>query len=558
MKVRVGTGNVVTLTRQDFIGQGGEGAVYVRGGTAYKVYADPARAVPAAKIDELAVIARDNIVRPLDPLWDVRTSRLIGYTMHYVADTHALCQVFTRAFRQRHNVTDDRVLELVRIIQDGVEYVHAKGILVVDLNEMNFLLDPAFAEVYFIDVDSYQTQSFPATALMDSVRDWHAKHWTTGSDWFSWGVVTFQMFLGVHPYKGKHPSVKTLEERMRANLSVFNADVSIPRVCPPFDVIPEVYRRWYEAVFERGLREPPPRDVQAVAVVITHAAPITSTAKLDVALVEVFRDEVLRAFAHGRSLAALTRDGVVMNRRTYPIRADAWFGVVPSNGHVVAAWTGGPLRLYDLADDKYIPTQLSVEAVMSYDGRIYCKGGESVCEVQFTETGTRILPTLQPVANAMARATWLYEGVAVSDMLGAWYASIFPAPGQSYQVHLKELDGHKVVDAKYDGGVLMVIGVEGGRYDKFVFVLESDYQHYQLRRIEDVGHGGISFVVLETGVCAHIVEDGKLELFAVAHPARIQIVEDPIIRSDMPLFRRGAEVLAGHGTGLFRLSTRKP
>ena len=26
------------------------------------------------------------------------------------------------------------------------------------------------------------------------------------------------MFIGIHPYKGKHPSIKGLENRMRANI----------------------------------------------------------------------------------------------------------------------------------------------------------------------------------------------------------------------------------------------------------------------------------------------------------------------------------------------------
>ena len=32
--------------------------------------------------------------------------------------------------------------------------------------------------------------------------------------WFAFAVVTFQLFTGIHPYKGKHPSVLDLDARM--------------------------------------------------------------------------------------------------------------------------------------------------------------------------------------------------------------------------------------------------------------------------------------------------------------------------------------------------------
>ena len=57
---------------------------------------------------------------------------------------------------------------------------------------------------------------------MDSVRDRHAAGWNEGTDWFSFALVSFQMFVGIHPYKGKHPALKTLDERMAQNVSVLH------------------------------------------------------------------------------------------------------------------------------------------------------------------------------------------------------------------------------------------------------------------------------------------------------------------------------------------------
>ena len=265
-------GRKVRLTQAEFKAQGGEGAVYVSGDTAYKVYADPAKMIPVAKINELSRLDLPSIVRPQDVLLDAGRTP-IGYTMQSVPKSVVLCSVFPPAFRQRMGLTQDKMLHLVKTLQEGIAYVHAQGILIVDLNEMNFLIDPAFKQVYFIDVDSYQTPHFPATALMDSVRDRHAAGWNAGTDWFSFAVVAFQMLMGIHPYKGKHPTVKTLDERMEQNLSVFHPDVSMPSVCPPLSVIPAAYQNWLRAVLEGGERTAPPSSTGIAVSIYTAAAP---------------------------------------------------------------------------------------------------------------------------------------------------------------------------------------------------------------------------------------------------------------------------------------------
>src|SRR5260370_27240623 len=200
--------------------------------------------------------------------------------MRRVPDAHVLCQLFNRAFRERHGITPEAMLRLVRKMREGVKHVHEHGILIVDLHEMNFLLDRALQEVLFIDVDSYQTPGFPATALMDSIRDRHAVHFSRETDWFSFGIVSFQMLIGIHPYKGKHTTLDDLDARMRANISVLNPQVSLPKVCYPFSVIPPAYRDWYRAIFEEGKRVPPPDDLRPVILIAPTASPLSGSGQI--------------------------------------------------------------------------------------------------------------------------------------------------------------------------------------------------------------------------------------------------------------------------------------
>jgi len=561
MKVRLkNKGTTVELSKRHFLAQGGEASIYVRDGISYKIYTDRSHMIPLAKIEELAGISRPEVMRPEDVLLDEHGVP-IGCTMRFVDNAHALCQLFTMAFKQRNGVTPDRVARMVENMQEVLLHVHEKGVLVVDLNEMNLLADKGFGKVSWIDVDSWQTPGFPATAIMDSVRDWNAKSFTDLSDWFSFAVVTFQLWMGIHPYKGTHPQVKGMVERMRAGLSVFNKSVTIPKMCPPLDSIPDRLRAWYKAVLEDGQRVLPPDAVGMSAAIAPKVQLIAGTDHISITEFLSYAQDVLHFEALGPHRLAFTADGLWVGKTLFRgVPPTARAGLGPKQRVVVAESRNGWFDLRDLLLNKPIDLNMRAEAVMSHDGRIYFKSGDHVHEVSFLEMPDgSAKASARQVASVMPSATRLFDGVAVQDMLGAWYASVFLLPGRSHQLHLKELDGWKLLDAKYDNGVLMAVGAKGGKYDRWVFVLQADFSGYVCREhLKDIAYTGLNFVVLETGVCAHIDEQERLELFA-NKPAATQakVVDDPVLTSAMKLHKCGPNVLFAQGQKLYKLSTRK-
>ncbi len=102
-KYAIRGGGQVNLTQANFIAAGGEGQVFGHGDEAFKVYLKPERMIPEAKIAELAGIADESVVRPRRVLLDGK-GNAVGYSMRRVADAHPLCQLFTRAFRDREGV----------------------------------------------------------------------------------------------------------------------------------------------------------------------------------------------------------------------------------------------------------------------------------------------------------------------------------------------------------------------------------------------------------------------------------------------------------------------
>lgn len=562
-KYAIRGGGQVNLTQANFIAAGGEGQVFGHGDEAFKVYLKPERMIPEAKIGELAAIADESVIRPRRVLLDARGAA-VGYSMRRVADAHPLCQLFTRAFRDREGVDGATVLRLVRGMQRSMGAVHAAGVLVVDANEMNFLVARDFGEVLFIDVDSYQTRSFPATALMEGVKDWSAGgRWTAGSDWFSWGVVTFQLWVGIHPYKGKHPSVKGLPERMRANLSVFNRAVSVPQMVPPFDVIPGAYRAWYKAMFEDGFRGLPPADAQ-ISTALGTARPVASATQVNLTLIRSFGGDILEYVAWSGEEAAIV---------AHPTGRVAWLldggrnreVPVAPGGHLAHTAAGVPLYAWLDRGDVHVrdlrhggaevPLTLRGRALATAGGRVYVHSGESVVEIEFFEAGGKLMGAPRVVANVAPLATQLYPGVAMQSVLGAWYANLFPASGRSDQVRLADLDGSRVIGAHCEGPALLVLADRGGSVDRYVYGIFSDGD-VQLRWVDrNVGHGDLNFVALPKGVVAMIDEAGELALFPARGSQQGKRISDPAV-ADLRLAARGDEVVCWRGGQVFRLSTR--
>ena len=553
----------VSLGQGDFVAQGGQGSVYAKGDTAYKIYADPTGMIPVAKIQELSALTLPTIIRPQDMLLD-KGNVPVGYTMTRVKDAHPLCQVFTRAFRDRHCLTPDKMLALVRKLQEGVRHVHERGMLIVDLNEMNFLVGEDVgqrdADVLFIDVDSYQTPGFKATALMDSVRDRHsaANQFSAETDWFSFGIVSFQMFIGIHPYKGRHATLADMNARMSRNVSVLNKDVAVPKVCYPFDVIPQPYLHWYRAVFEQGQRCAPPFDLNAPIVLTPTVQRIAGSDKLMIELIGHFPTPLILPLTNVGVGCGVTTQGLVM--RGKPVLADSSARIVVTprlNTLLAASLGGGKVSFYDVTRNQALPVTFDADAITTYQDRLYIKNGMGLYEVEFMEFTGGPQPALKTVGNALPNATQLFEGVAAQNLLGAQYVSLFPRPGTCHAVRIKELDGHRIVDARFDNNVLMLIGARNGAYHKFILRFDAAYAAYDMRVVPDVTFAGLNFVTLDNGVCVHLNDREELELFSNRMGAAgLKIITDPAIQGAQ-LFKNGTQVLFSRGDTLYKM-TLKP
>lgn len=561
MKLTVKGHGAVNLTQRHFVATGGQASVYVKDGTAYKIYTDPKDAIPDAKFSALSAIKDAAVIKPESLLLNERDTP-IGYTMRAVADNYSLCQLFTRTFRDRNKVTQDDIVALAEKLQGHIGNVHRAGILIVDLNELNILVPHSFDDTFLIDVDSYQTKGYPATVIMPSVRDHsvRAKDFSPLSDWFSYAVLAFQLFVGAHPYKGVHPPSSSvpkddqLAHRMTNNISAFRPDVRLPKCCYPFDAIPRAFRDWLVAVLDQGKRLPPPSLLGApVAVIAAQAAPfVVSSGHLTIT--EAWSYEGWRVLGYeesgGASLALMTRptDGgmqitaggrVLWNFQHAPT-SKTLIGFTPKlNRPIALDLVGGRLSFHDLERKTHELLEFRADELAKSGGRFYIRSGGQVLELEFAELQSKTIVTASHVvASVMERASTLYEGCSIQNMLGAVFVSLFPRSKAGYQVRVPELDTYKVVDAKFDGGVLMVVGAKAGRYDRLIFRFDDEFTSHDLRTVPDVTPSGLNFVTLDSGVCVSITEDEKIEAFSARKGATgSKLVEDASIGNDMRLLK---------------------
>jgi hypothetical protein len=564
-----------TLNQNNWLAKGGEGSVYWKGDTAYKIYEDPSKMIPSGKMAELAVLTDPRIIRPDNVILDPKTQERVGYTMKYVQNTTPLVQIFSRAYQQREQITPDMLLNLVRELYEIVAFVHSKDILIVDCNEMNFIVSKAgakkYRQVFGIDVNSYQTKSYPAPAIMESIRDRHCKNhqWSVGTDWFSWSVLATRLILGIHPYDGKHPKFDSVpmaerqDARMKANVSIFHADATVPAVVPPFTAIPDGLRQYLVAVFEKGVREVPPKDFSAGKPVAAKVKQVHGSNLFVIDIIKEFGEEVVSVYTSEANRVVITKDKLSINNRDYGLPCPtSVVGFTPKmNRPVLAYVANGHLKLYSGIDQKEIPVSLATEGVMEYAGRLYAACGTGMFEVQFAEIGGGITASMRHVGNVLdvPGASQVFDGCLIQNLLGKWFVSVFPQAGRCQQVKLDELDPYsKVIEAKYENGVLVVVGVKkSGKYDRVVYRFNGDLSKFDVRKVEDVTLTGLNFTVTDAGVCALLNEDEKLEVFSNKIGGGVQIFDDPAVTSDMKLFHEGAKITFAQGRRLFSITMKK-
>lgn len=545
-----GRGNL-TLRPDDYMTSGGEGAIYRTGDTIIKLYTDPdkmRRDGMVDKIKALGVLKHDYIIAP-QGLVTEQSGEPIGYYMPF-ANGEPMSRVFTNDFRAREGFTDELAKVLAARMHDTVKFAHQANAIMVDANELNWLVALSKKQgpsPRAIDVDSWVLNGkIPAVvAKMPSIRDWHTKLVCVESDWFAWGIVSFQLFTGIHPYKGTLDGYKGTDFvlRMKENKSVFSQGIRLNRAVRDFSCIPGALLGWYEATFQNGERSMPPSPLQtgtaipAAARVMRVVTTATGSLVFD-KLYSMTGNPILRVWPCGVVLLAdgslvelgmKKTIGKVTGREVEVTKADG--------GWLIATFDAGVLKFTHAssATGKSEPLECLLKGygIFRAANRMFVVTDRGITEVSVTVFGKPIL-SLSSTWGALLNSTQWFDGVGVQDALGAAFM-VLPFGDKACAIlKAPELDQLKVVSAKAGPRFAVLSTVNrSGDYERLEFTFDRDYQSYTLVRSSADGPD-LNVAILPKGVAASIRVDGELQII-VPTAGKVSTVADKHIATDMVL-----------------------
>lgn len=558
LKVRSRKKGVVTLTNKEYKAAGGFGAVFCLDDIAYKVYHNPKNMIPKAKIRELSSLKQSDILSPIESLYDVESNDPIGFTMKYIQGFEFLVKLFTKTFRDNNHLSPINIADLVLKMQKTLKYIHKEGFLVVDYNEMNFLISKDMKTVYHIDVDAWKTPNFKADALMESVRDRLVKkgQFTEFSDWFSWAIVTFQMYIGIHPYKGFHNNYKPKQwmQRMDDGVSVFDSGAkSLPNICQDYSVIPKRHLDWYKEVFKNNERSIPPYP-DGVLVVATVDRIINS--KGDFIVKEVFHvnEPIRNIFFLNNNRYVLTSKAIYDYKKNKIITftesmkfAQKGMCDVFGENPLVVYFKNLKVRFNDL-NNRSIST-IKAEDLMSYNGLIYTVNNGRLVEHLFERIGKIIHQTI--VTCNLSSSYKVYQGVIVQDDFMKIRLAIPFSKGRCINTHIRELDGQRIMDARYDKGVCIIMTEGRGQYFKYTVCFDKAHYAYIIKKENITDYYPINFIVLPNKLCVSMGVD-KLSLFK-DNTGKKEVTDLPFDAS-MRLYHDNMQVLFVNDRTLYSIS----
>ena len=235
------------------LSSGGEGTIYsLNNGFVVKLYHDKSDALSKTKIDELSPLDGKLFVKPQIAV----TGDYNGYIMEELnlSDYYPIYSLYSPMFANKRGLPSDYKRKLAEKIIMGVKNAHDNGIVIGDLNPFNIMVNDQL-DLKFIDVDSYQTKSYKHNdKLLEDVRDFYYNGIVCeNSDYFALSVMIFNLFTGMHPYKGIHKTYRDkLKDREINNISLLNekeiCNIKVPKFYVPIsdsalkDMFYEIYQ----------------------------------------------------------------------------------------------------------------------------------------------------------------------------------------------------------------------------------------------------------------------------------------------------------------------------
>lgn len=518
----------IHLTDTCYKAKGGQGSIYLKNNTIFKIYHNKTDLISEQKIHELRDLSPiKNIIVPQKTIYNEQNER-IGFTLQCIDNFEYLCKVFTQSFKTRNGLTIKNIADIVDNMRDTLIKIHEKNIVVGDYNEMNFLIDNLFKTVFYIDTDSYQTKSFKCNAIMHQFRDrlFPLGTFNKQSDWFSWSLVSFLLYVGIHPFKGRHSL--SMDERMDNNVSVFDKSVKVPKNID-FNIIPSNHLEYYKRVFINKERDIPPKSEGAENIQVVRKIYVDDKSSVYATLIHKYDSNILDAVYRDGDRWVLTEKSVYKNDRLYFNNTRMTHLVFSSDNSVLQ------------------------EKGISFNNAIYKITETGIIQTTYEKFG-KIIPIPKTISTVAYNSSKMYQGVILQDIYGKYTATIPYALDLCSNIKIHELDNTRIIDANRQGKWLFVVYKKGNKTNCLIAQLKKNYTQYECSVIENVDFLNINMLVKSNGVVVFNSEDCKFELFTDLKE-QTKIIENTPIYNDCKLIELHKTCFV-HNNELYELNNK--
>jgi len=545
--------NRMQLQDTDFLASGGQANVYAKRGLVYKIYHDPKTLIPEQKLNELSGLKNHpEIVLPIDQIYDHQGER-IGLVFRWIQNAEPLYNMGSNGYWRDHGITPQIAAKIIDSIKRTAELVHKHSCLVVDFNPFNVLVNQdTFETHFFIDTESWQTKSFPATAIMPSIRDYHSKDFSDLTDWYSFAIISCEFFLGIHPFKGNHPRFNNssgMEERMKVNASLFDKNVKINSRVRPLDTIPGNYRQWYIDLFQAGKRIKPPDNPGDSGMVTAIKQTAIVTTGLKVELLQEYDSRIaFHQFINGTRIVK-TESGVWVKKELFNY-AQVDVLCVDKDFLFVKNRVKDNLNFYN-ERNRHFQFDYQFDYLMVSDNQLYLKDREYLYKIDVSGLGDNYITAHSQTWQIMPNSTQVYPGLCIQNILGKVF---FLFPGYS-NIQIPELEGYRIILAKRWGNVVAAIANKDGQDCRFIFTFNWLFDAYHTDR-EETDDKDLNMAVLVKKEIAIILEqDGQIEIMSLRGFNR-KTVKDDEIKADWILSNEDERVVFYSDNKLFSVSMK--
>lgn len=505
------------------LGTGGEASVFEYGSLAVKILKDPVKARSLGldqRLNILLSIKSPRLATPSNKVFDNK-GNLVGYAMPKVSGPTAF-SVSRGDWRRRVGFQESHALKIAENMRLANLEAHKGKAVVVDGNSMNYIVN--VPSVVMIDTDSWQLPGFSATAIVDSIRDplLTGNVFTQESDWYSYAVTSFEILIGIHPFKGIADGYSKLDfaKRVKDRVSVCSPGVKLGPGTRPLSIIPPELLEWYKNVFEKDVRSPPSPISEEKQVQVVSPQPVRqviSKGSLQHIKLCDLPEEIIRALPIG---VILTKSKYFDSKRsTYP-----------------------ELGSYCI-DDGFVRSGTTIHKVqvnnVAYLSDITCGtlfNSNTLSSIVYYPTGLSIDSNW----NIYWRCSSVYKDLIYMDNMGIpfFYEKLLNGEGLNSGT-CKDLIGHTILDGfgLGTGHILVLSQDKQGVINKSWYKQGDDRTNWILTSREVTDISSLNIARTEKGVWVEIPEDGELRYGIDSNPDKITTIKDSGILFDMTLFQ---------------------